>query len=83
MIFLTLMNGFLYGIGTILANLFLAVVFTLFTVCVFVLPDWLKKVRCKHEKYFENMACHAICGKCRKDLGFIGTVRKERNYVRV
>lgn len=38
---------------------------------------YLQQVRCKHEKYRENMACHAICTACGKDLGFIGNVRNK------
>ena len=34
--------------------------------------------RCQHEDVRENMACHAICWKCNKDLGFIGTWRKKQ-----
>ena len=39
---------------------------------------WLQQRRCDHEKYFETMACEAVCTKCGKNLGFIGTVREER-----
>lgn len=46
----------------------------------FILRDSFKEWRCKHEKYYENMACHGICRNCGKDLGFIGTLRdKEKN----
>lgn len=34
--------------------------------------------RCKHESYYETMACQAICNHCNKNLGFIGTVREQR-----
>ena len=37
--------------------------------------DWLKQKLCRHERVFENRACHAICNDCRKDLGFIQTWR--------
>jgi uncharacterized membrane protein len=41
-----------------------------------------KQKRCKHETYWENRACHAICNSCGKDLGFIGTVREQRSNER-
>ena len=68
---------FVYTIGDILGVLFFigALVF----IAIWALYDWYRQWRCKHEKYYENMACHAICSYCRKDLGFIGTVREERN----
>lgn len=39
---------------------------------------WVKTKRCKHDNYWENMRCHAICRDCGKDLGFIGTLREKR-----
>ena len=42
------------------------------------IKDYIKQAMCKHEEYRENMACHAICRKCGKDLGFIGTIREQR-----
>lgn len=39
------------------------------------LKEWL----CDHSDYFENGSCQAICSKCRKDLGFIGTVKGSSN----
>ena len=32
--------------------------------------------QCTHKSYFETRACDAICNHCGKNLGFIGTVRK-------
>lgn len=32
---------------------------------------------CKHETVHETMACHVRCDQCGKDLGFIGTWRKD------
>lgn len=40
--------------------------------------DGIKQSRCKHENYYETRACDAICKECGKNLGFIGTVRRER-----
>lgn len=37
----------------------------------------IKLSRCKHEKYYENMRCHARCLNCRKDLGFIKYSREK------
>ena len=34
--------------------------------------------RCKHEVYYETMACDAICTNCGKNLGFIGTAREDK-----
>lgn len=42
---------------------------------LFHLPRAIRQARCRHERYFENGSCHAICRDCRKDLGFIGTWR--------
>lgn len=36
-------------------------------------------ILCKHEDVFENGHCHAICRRCRKDLGFIGKWREKIN----
>jgi len=33
---------------------------------------------CSHDIYRETSACDAICTSCSKNLGFIGTVRDER-----
>lgn len=38
----------------------------------------LRQRRCKHDRFFETPACNAICSRCGKNLGFIGTVRKQR-----
>lgn len=43
-----------------------------------IIKDVIKQSLCKHVDYRENMACHAICNHCGKDLGFIGTVREQR-----
>jgi hypothetical protein len=43
----------------------------------FALPGILKQAFCKHKDCFENGSCHAICRRCRKDLGFIGSLKKE------
>lgn len=37
----------------------------------------IKQKLCKHERYRENMSCHAICLKCAKDMGFIQNIREK------
>ncbi len=44
----------------------------------FIIIETIKQKMCKHINYYENRACHAICNRCGKDLGFIGTVREQR-----
>lgn len=39
--------------------------------------EWIKQRRCNHESVRETMACDAICNKCGKNLGFIGSWRKK------
>lgn len=41
--------------------------------------DWVKQSFCKHDDFYENRACHAICRKCGKDLGFIQPWRDAKN----
>lgn len=53
------------------------VIITLYVVFV-IFKDTIRQWKCRHAYYSENMACHAICNHCRKDLGFIGTVREQR-----
>ena len=36
-----------------------------------------KQARCKHPYIKETRSCDAICTTCGKNLGFIGTYRKE------
>lgn len=38
----------------------------------------IREWRCKHETFWENRSCDAICNKCGKNLGFIATVREAR-----
>lgn len=47
-----------------------------------IIVNWLKDViaqsGCNHDGGVnETQACHVICRKCGKDLGFIGTWRKQ------
>lgn len=45
-----------------------------------VAKSYFRQWRCKHETYWENRSCDAICTKCEKNLGFVGTVRKMKNH---
>lgn len=45
-------------------------------IALWTIRDLWRQWRCKHEKFYENMACHGICSGCGKDLGFIGDLRK-------
>jgi hypothetical protein len=37
-----------------------------------------KQTFCFHKNYHETSACDAVCNRCGKNLGFIGTVRGDR-----
>lgn len=39
----------------------------------------IKQARCKHTYYLETRACDAVCNQCGKNLGFIGTLKKQRS----
>lgn len=43
------------------------------------IPGALKRAMCKHTKYRENRACHGICQRCTKDLGFIQPLRADKS----
>lgn len=65
--------------GAILAAVFLGLL--AYSPMIYIhLKEIFKQSRCKHENYsyYETMSCDAKCSNCRKNLGFIGTVRKER-----
>lgn len=36
----------------------------------------IRQTFCYHKKYYETMACQAVCSDCGKNLGFIGAVRE-------
>ncbi len=42
------------------------------------IPRVIRQLRCGHERVHETGSCDAICSKCGKNLGFIGTWRKNR-----
>lgn len=75
---MTFWDWFIRPFAELAAGLaFLLALFILWLV-FFVLPGVLKQVFCKHKDYFENGRCRAICSRCRKDLGFIGSLKKEK-----
>lgn len=44
------------------------------------IAEWLQQSRCKHDGGVnETQACDAICRKCGKNLGFIGSWRKRND----
>ena len=58
-------------IGLLIVGLFLVVV------GINHILTWIRKFRCPHNgKVRETMSCDAVCCKCGKNLGFIGTWRK-------
>jgi hypothetical protein len=63
---------FIYTIGDIIGAAILVAIIGM------VISKRIKQHYCKHEKYYETMACNAVCVKCGKNLGFIGSVKKER-----
>lgn len=65
---------FIYTLSDII-GIVLFVLFFLF-LALWVIRDWWRQWRCKHETFYENMSCHGICRGCGKDLGFIGNLRK-------
>lgn len=34
---------------------------------------------CEHPTYRESLACHGICTKCEKDLGFVGKLDRTKH----
>lgn len=68
-----------------IAKSFSEIVFSVFLIflaviiyCIVCFCAYIKKAFCKHEKVMENRSCDAICVSCRKNLGFIGTYRKNK-----
>jgi hypothetical protein len=59
--------------------LFVAIVVPILVAWALVsLSTWWKQFWCKHDGgVIETQACNAICKKCLKNLGFIGTWRDE------
>jgi hypothetical protein len=68
-------NAFWAHLGWNLAPMLPAAIMLLVVVLV-TTAHRIKHRNCKHEQYFENGQCHAICRTCRRDLGFIGSWRE-------
>ena len=78
---LEMMDFVMFWFAKVLMEIGLVIFFVLLALCVmFVwnIPGWIKQARCKHEEYYENMACHGICRNCHKDLGFVGSIKNGR-----
>lgn len=72
---------FVITISDILAIIVLISIAALFLIVM--LPIWIKSFRCSHDGgVSETSACDAICLKCGKNLGFIGSW-KEKNDNRI
>lgn len=75
-----IVNGFFIGLGIGFAVLLIIVVGVVASLTIefvfIVLPRAVRQARCVHERYYETMACDAICMNCDKNLGFIAEARK-------
>ena len=69
---------FIYTVETIVGLIMLILFMLVIVVMIFgsIKHSW-KHRNCQHEKVSETSACHAICRKCHKNLGFIGTWREK------
>ena len=66
---------FIWTIGDLIGYAF--VLFVLVVLAVKQVCELIEQRRCKHESVRETMACDAMCNKCNKNLGFIGSWRKK------
>lgn len=70
---------FIYTAKDVLTALFLFSIFAFWAYLT--VPDAIRKHRCKHDAGIrENSQCDAMCKKCGKNLGFIGS---EENKIRM
>jgi len=67
---------FVYTIGDIIGIAFLVIFLS--ASMIVAISRYIKQSFCKHEKFYETMACDAICSNCGKNLGFIGKIQEER-----
>lgn len=68
---------FIYTIGDILGACALLIALAIWLATR--LSTTVRQRRCSHDgRINETQACDAICGKCGKNLGFIGSVRAAR-----
>jgi hypothetical protein len=73
---------FWFWISKTLAELVVGLSVLFLLALIMVLPAiwrWLKYFNCEHSVYRENRACHGICQKCSKDLGFIAPLRRDKS----
>lgn len=68
---------FIYTAETVIVAILVAV-FIIIKICYSV-ADCFKYRKCQHESVRETMACDAVCNKCSKNLGFIGTWRDKKD----
>jgi hypothetical protein len=68
---------FIYTIREVIAAIIILIIAFCYLAVWF--QDQLKKRKCKHEIYYETPSCHAVCKKCRKDLGIIGAWEEKIN----
>jgi len=66
---------FIWTIGDVIGYVFVSLV--LVVLAIKQVAEWIEQRLCKHERVSETMACDAVCNKCGKNLGFIGTWRKK------
>jgi hypothetical protein len=59
---------FLVGLALLVGLLVICVVYALWI--------GLKQSHCKHRRKYENRACHYVCYRCSKDLGFVGSYKE-------
>lgn len=79
------MDYFMFWFYAGLAKLawsFIVILIIFFIAFLCVLPKHIKQSFCSHDEFHENMACHGVCDKCNKDLGFIDDVCNQRKAKR-
>lgn len=73
---------FWFWISKSLAEMTVSLCILLVLVLVVLLLAFLDKIKqwwCPHTAYRENRACNGICLGCKKDLGFVGELRKDKS----
>lgn len=72
-----MVEGMQFWFSKLLVELAIAAAVFVFIVLLSV-PRAIRQMRCKHGPVAETQACDAICIKCGKNLGFIGTWREKQ-----
>lgn len=71
---------FVWTIGDVI-GIVVACIFAIVAL-LFVITNWAMQTICKHDwGVTETQACNAICRKCGRNLGFIGTWREKQRLV--